>query len=101
MQLQVTTAPGTSMKKELANLNVGNNGYTIVSVAGVGDEAAAAFQKADASKGIRAGMATLAARSGGRVVSLSTPYVQVLQGSPRFAVAKQLVSTAISRLPGG
>jgi len=101
VQLEVTTAPGTSMKQELANLNVGNNAYTIVSVAGLGDEAAAAFQKADASKGLRAGMATLAARSGGRVVSLSTPYVQILQGSSRFAVAKKLVATAISRLPGG
>ena len=66
-----SSGPSTSLKKELANLNVGNSGYAIVSVAGLGDEAAAAFQKADPSKGLQAGMATLAARSGGRVVSLS------------------------------
>ena len=101
VQLQVTTAPTTSLREELANLNAGNDGYSIVSVAGIGDEAAAAFQKADPSKGIQAGMATLAARSGESVVSLSTPLVQVLQGSRRFTVAKQLASKAISRLPSG
>ncbi len=101
VQLQVTTAPSTSLRKELANLNVGNSGYTIVAVAGVGDEAAAAFQKADASKGIAAGLATIAARSGGTEVSISTPFVQVLPGSPGFTAAKKLASTAISRLPGG
>ncbi len=101
VQLQVTTAPSSSLKKELANLNAGNNGYTIVAVAGIGDEAAAAFQKADASMGLKAGLATISVRSGGRVVSISTPLVPVPQGSQSFAVAKQLASTAVSRLPAG
>jgi len=98
VQLQVYPAPSSSLRAELKNTIGAYGGYTISDVAGLGDEAAAAFQKADASKGLTAGLAALAVRSGDRVLGLTTPRVQVQQGSQQFALVKQLAATALSRL---
>jgi len=98
VQLQVYPAPSSSLRTDLKTGIAAYGGYTIVDVAGLGDEAAAAFQKADPSKGLTAGLATLLVRSGDRVIGLSTPRVQVLQGSKAFALVKQLAATALKRL---
>jgi hypothetical protein len=97
VQLQVYPAPSSSLRAELKNGIDAFGGYTIVDVAGLGDEAAAAFQKPDASKGLTAGLAMLMVRSGDHVIQLSTPRVQVLQDSQPFALVKQLAATALSR----
>ena len=98
VQLQVYAASSSSLRAELKNTIGAYGGYTIIDVAGLGDEAAAAFQKADPSKGLEAGLAALSVRSGDRVLGLTTPRVQVLQGSQTFALVKQLAATALSRL---
>ncbi len=97
VQLQLYPAPSSSLRAELKNGIDAFGGYTIVDVTGIGDEAAAAFQKPDASKGLTAGLATLTARSGDRVIQLSTPRIQVLQDSQGLALVKQLAATALSR----
>jgi hypothetical protein len=98
VQLQVYAAPSSSLRAELKNGIDAFGGYAVVDVAGLGDEAAAAFQKADASKGIAAGLAALSVRSGDRVLGLTTPRVQVQQGSQKFALVRRLAATALSRL---
>lgn len=101
VQLIVTPAGSTPLKDDLSSQLGGTGGYTVVAVSGIGDEAAAAFQKADPSKGLQAGLAILSARKGSEVVSLSTPMLTITQGSAAFGVAKNLVTTAISRLGSG
>ncbi len=97
VQLQVT-APQSALKSELQNGVGAFGGYAVVSVSGLGDEAAAAFQTADPAKGLTAGMATLIARSGDKAIGLSTPRVTIAQGSAAFATAKGLVAKALARL---
>lgn len=101
VQLQVYPATPSSLRAELKNGIGAFGGYTIVAVAGLGDEAAAAFQKADPSKGLTAGLAELTVRSDDRVIGLSTPRVQVLQDSPAFVLVKGLVAKALARLKAG
>lgn len=98
VQLQVNLPPASSIQSELKTGLAAGGGYTIVSVSGLGDEAAAAFQKADPAKGLKAGLAVIVARSGDKVVQLSTPLVAIEQGSAGFTKAKDLVAKAISRL---
>lgn len=98
VQLQVNLPPPSSIESELKSGLDANGGYTIVTLNGLGDEAAAAFQKADPAKGLTAGLATIIARSGNKVVQLSTPLVTIKQGSATFAKAEGLVAKAISRL---
>lgn len=75
VQLQVTKDPDTSLEQELGNLDVGNSGYTIVAVAGIGDAAAAAFQKA--------GLAPLHRREAARLQRGVTPARRVTRARRR------------------
>lgn len=98
VQFQVNLPPTSSLRSELKNGLAAGGGYTIISVSGLGDEAVAAFQKADPAKGLAPGLAVILARSGGKVVQLSTSQLSIQQGSPDFAKAEGLVAKAISRL---
>lgn len=90
-------SPGVSLKTDIKDTIGAFGGYAIISVPGLGDEAAAAFQKANPSKGISAGLAGIEARSGNIVVTLSTPTVKILQGSAEFEQAKKLTAKALAR----
>jgi hypothetical protein len=98
VQLMVLPARGTPLRAELEGGIAALGGYDIVAVDGLGDEAGAAFQQADASKGLEAGLAVLIARSGATVVQLSTPLVSVQRDSEEFTTAKSLVAAALSRV---
>jgi hypothetical protein len=96
VQLMVLPARGTPLRAELEDGIAAFGGYEVVAVDGLGDEAAAAFQQADPSLGVEAGLAALIARSEDTVIQLSTPTVAVAQGSAEFATAKSLVAAALS-----
>ena len=87
--------PSGSLKDDLQT-NLGGSGYDVVDVSGLGDEAAAAFQQADANKGLTAGLAMIEARVGDRVVGISTPGLSITQDSAQFVTVKQLLSKALA-----
>ena len=101
VQFQVYQAPASSLRAELKNTIGAYGGYRIIDVAGLGDEAAAAFQKADPAKGLSPGLAALTVRTGDRVLELATPRVDVRQSSPAFALVETLAAKALVRLKAG
>ncbi len=95
VQLQVVIPPSGSLKDDLKT-NLAPSGYDVVDLSGIGDEAAAAFQQADASKGLTAGLAEIEARAGDRVVGITTPGLSITQDSAQFETVKQLLSKALA-----
>lgn len=96
VMVQVVAPPGGSLRDDVTTGLMGT-AYDVVDVSGVGDEAVAAFQQPDPSKGLTAGMAILEARKGNHVVDISVgPSVVVTQGSPQFDTVKQLATEALS-----
>ncbi len=100
VQVQVYDADPQGPAAELRS-SLGPSGYQIVQVAGVGERAAAAVQQANPDLGLKEGVASLVAQSEGRAVSISTPGLQILPGTPKFQKLKELAITAISRATGG
>lgn len=100
VQLQVSQATTTSLVTDLTKGIDAHGGFTVVPVSGVGDEAAAAFQNGDPSKGVTTDLAVISVRSGSTIVSLYTPLLSIQQHSAGFANVKKLMSAAITHLPG-
>jgi hypothetical protein len=98
VQLMVLPATTPSLRAELEDGIAAFGGYDIVTVDGLGDEAAAAFQQADTTLGLEAGLAMILARSGDTVIQLSTPQVSVQQDSAAYETAIALVATALSQV---
>ena len=99
VQLQVFPATGPLADDLDTGLNAAG-GYSIATVSGLGDEAVAAYTKANSSLGIKGGqLATIQARSGDQVVGISVTYTEITKGSARYTALTKAMSTAISRLP--
>lgn len=97
VQLQVSPRPAGTLKSDMSDFL--GTGYSYVEISGLGDEAAAAFQKADPSIGTTSGLADIEVRKGDQVVSMSVSYVQIDPDSPEFDTVKSLMATAVDRLP--
>ena len=97
VQLQVTAANPSGPAAELKS-NLGPSGYQVIDVPGVGDRAAAAVQQADPSKGLTARVASLLVQAGRYDIGLSTPGLEIVPGSPKFAALKQAAILAVERL---
>lgn len=97
VQLEVY-ASSESPHQALGGLLGGGSGYTIKDVPGLGDAAAVAIQRADASMGIKAGVASLVVQKGSQQVDISTPLVEILPDTPAYTNLLALATKAISRL---
>lgn len=98
--LTVTPAPSGGVKADLEQ-QLGGFGYAISSVSGLGDEAAAAVQQSDPSKGIKAGLAFLASRAGQWEVTLSPVRLDIPDSSgAAFSRLKTVAAAAVTRLRG-
>jgi len=103
-KLMLTVSPASksgSVKDDLTN-GMGNMGYKIVSVSGLGDEAFAAIQKADPAHGLSEGLATLEVRSGHYLLGFSPMTLPITgPGTASFSKFKRLAAEAIENLKGG
>ncbi|MGA8262707.1 MAG: hypothetical protein WB783_21090 [Arenicellales bacterium] len=96
--LTVTPAPSGGVKADLEQ-QLGGFGYAMSSVSGLGDEAAAAVQQPDPSKGIKAGLAFLASRAGQWEVTLSPVRLDIPDSSgAAFSRLKTVAAAAVTRL---
>lgn len=101
LMLTVAPADPSGVAKGLTK-GFANMGYHIVSVTGLGDEAAAAIQTADPEHGLAAGVAVLAVRVGRRQLGFS-PMQLVISGpgTPAFKRLKRLAAETVARLGAG
>jgi len=98
LTLQVTAADPSDVKKGLEHA-FANMGYDVISVAGLGDQAAVAVQRADPGHGIEAGVAVLAVRVGKRELALSPMRLNITTvDSTDFEHLKQAAAQAVARL---
>ncbi len=97
LMLQVSPADPAGVKKELEE-GFANLGYDVRSVAGLGDEAAVAVQRADPARGLDAGVAELALRVGKRQLLLSPAYLNIAPATAGFKHLKALAEQAAARL---
>ncbi len=95
--LQVSPADPSGVKKELEE-GFANMGYDVRDVAGLGDEAAVAVQRADPARGIEAGVAGLVLRVGKRQLALSPVYLNITPATVKFKHLKALAAQAAARL---
>jgi hypothetical protein len=98
LTLQVTAADPADVKKGLEDA-FANMGYDVISVPGLGDEAAVAVQRPDPSHGIESGVAVLAVRVGKRELALSPMRLNITTiDSTDFEHLKQAAAQAVARL---
>ena len=95
LMLQVSSADPSGVKKGLEE-GFANMGYDVRSVAGLGDAAAVAVQRADPAHGIEAGVAGLVLRVGTRQLLLSP--VNIAPATAKFKHLKALAAQAAARL---
>ena len=98
--LMLTVAPADpgGVAKGLAQ-GFANMGYRIVTVKGLGDEAAAAVQTADPKHGLAAAVAVLAVRVGKRQLGFSPMRLTITgPGTPAFQHLKRLATETIAHL---
>lgn len=98
--VQVQVFSDSSSPRSLLMEQLAPSGYTIVEVSGVGDAAAAAFQQANPARNLNAGLAALDVKTGGRHLWISTPGLDIEQGTAQFTQVTQLASSALKRLSG-
>jgi len=98
LTLQVTAAAPSDVKKGLEDA-FANMGDDVISVAGLGDQAAVAVQRADPGHSIEAGVAVLAVRVGERELALSPMRLNITTiNSADFEHLKQAAAQAVARL---
>lgn len=98
LMLTVAPADPSGVAGGLAD-GFANMGYHIVSVAGLGDEAAAAIQIADPKHGLTEAVAILAVRVGRQQLIFSPVMLSISKpGTPAFGRLKQLAADAIAHL---
>lgn len=98
LMVQVNVAPPHSLRKDLASGIAAMGGYDIMSISGLGDEAAMAVQQANPKYGLKVGIAILSVRVGKRVVSLSPMRINIKPGTEKFKRFKKLAAKAASHL---
>jgi len=101
LMLTVAPADPSGVAKGLKQ-GLGKMGYRVVSVSGLGDEAATAIQQADPKHGLAAGVATLDVRVGKRQLGFSPMRLAISgPGTPAFERLKRFAADAVARLGTG
>lgn len=101
LMLQVTLPDPAGVKQGL-EAGMGNMGYTISAVAGVGDEAAVAVQQANPKYHTKAGVAILSVRVGRRQLAFSPVGLDITgTDTAAFNRLKTLANQAATRLKAG
>lgn len=73
-------------------------GYQVIDLEGLGDQAAVAIQQANPQYGTATGVAILGLAKGDYMVTLSPVRLDIQEGSPQFELLKQLANNAAQKL---